>query len=120
VEGLHARQTRFLLRIVAMMRQRMEGFVDADVVVRAHADFFFHHEAGDVRQVDLVREGHQVEQDFQVVFERSRDADWRVRNFDVAEVLRLHHLHATFYFAHGLEVVRDHRVVGCAELALQH
>ena len=77
---LNLHQLVHLLRIVPVMRQRMERLGDAQVRVGAHARFVIHRERDDARDVRLEREGHEVEHQFEMLGDVIRRADRRIRN----------------------------------------
>ena len=62
------------------MRQRMEGFGDAQVRVGAHAGFAIHRHRDHARDVGLEGERHQIEHQLEMLGDVVRRADRRIRN----------------------------------------
>ena len=83
----------------------------ADVVVGAVGAFGHHDVRGHARQVRLVGQRDQVEQQVDLRAERVQLADRRLRHVDARQVAARRQLHAPLDLAHRLEVVvEDHAI----------
>ena len=119
VVRLNLHQLVLLLRVVAVMRQRMESFGDPQIGIGPHARFVIHRERDHAGDVGLERERHQIEHQLEVLGDVGRRADGSVGNLERRHVGFLGHLHPAFDLAHRVEVVADDHAVADAEARLQ-
>ena len=90
-----------------MMRQRMVRLEHAELGIRPAGQLAAEHEGDDARQVGLMRQQLQVEQQARVLLERRRDACRPRHQRQLPRVLRLGVLDASFGVADGVEILPD-------------
>ena len=116
---LDEREPADALAIVRVVAHRVERIRHADVVVGAIGAFGDHHVRRDAREVRLIGEGDEIEHEPDLLIKVLELANRRIRHLDAFEIARAGHLHATFDFAHGVEIVRELRAVARAEVVAQ-
>ena len=119
VIALDLGQTLLLVGIVGMVRNGMKGIRHANVVVGLLADFRRDHEALDARQVALISQRDEAEHELQVFIKVVRGCTRRLRQLQAGQVTVACVLHATFYFAHAVQVVAEGAPILGTQLPIQ-
>ena len=94
---------------------------DADLRIRAVADFARHHEGEDARDVRLVRERQQVVHERDVLFDTTNGMPTGAAGSarSACHIVLPGQLNAPLDLAHVLEILAHRRAIVRAELALQ-
>ena len=111
VVPLYLDQSVQLLRVVAVVGERMKGFGNTEVRVRAHTRFAIHGERNDAREISLERKSHQIEHQPEVLGDVVGPTDRRVRNVQCAGILPGGHLDTPFNLADRVQVITDEGAV---------
>ena len=118
LEGVELGLPRELLRVVLVVRERMVRVGHADLGVGAHAGLPHHQEREDACEVRLERQGLQVKHQLDVLLERGGNADRTIDEWQFPLHLLLGLVHAAFDVAHGVQILRQLRLVARAQRGL--
>ena len=120
VELIDLRHARDLVRIVAVMRQRMMRIGHADFGIGAVAGFARELERDDARDVALQRQHLQIEHQPGVVGVGGRHAHRPIQiRQRIVRRVGFGLLNAAFDFADGVEILADPRAIAGPELAVE-
>ena len=119
VPGLDPNQFLDSSQIVGMMRHRVERIGNADVVVRAVGAFGDHEVRSHARQIGLIGQRDQVEEQPDLLVERVQFADRRLGQIDARQVALRCQLDAPFDFPNRLQIAFQNDTVARVQIALQ-
>ncbi len=105
VIALDHRQSSDAFAIVRVMAHWMESIRHANMGVGAICGLSGHYERDDARQIRLVGEGDQIEQQSHLLIEVLDDANRRVRNVGASQLARVSHSNPAFDLAHAVQVI---------------
>ncbi len=107
------------LQVVRMVRQRVEGVGNADVVVGPVGAFADHEVRGDPSHVCLVGQHDQIEHQTYLLVEIRQLTDRCVGQLDTGEIALRCLFDAALRLAHGFQIVAQNGAVPGTQTALQ-